>query len=111
MDIDINMTSDCLSLNLCCPSESVSVVFVRYDSIGDILKPSSDPGVTDYSQYAGTGEITVNSQVLAAAVKPADVYQLDHVTFTLRHIEVKTRRSRLLCSPRTNMYFRMRVGV
>ncbi|XP_008295159.1 adhesion G protein-coupled receptor L4 [Stegastes partitus] len=64
---------------------SVSVVFVRYDSLGDILKPSGDPGVTDYSRYAGTGEITVNSQVVAAAVKPADVYQLDHVTYTLRH--------------------------
>uniref|UniRef100_A0A3B4WS47 Adhesion G protein-coupled receptor L4 n=1 Tax=Seriola lalandi dorsalis TaxID=1841481 RepID=A0A3B4WS47_SERLL len=64
---------------------SVSVVFVRYDSIGDILKPSSDPGVTDYSRYAETGEITVNSPVIAAAIKPADVYQLDHVTFTLRH--------------------------
>ncbi|KAK2835444.1 hypothetical protein Q5P01_015928 [Channa striata] len=66
---------------------SVSVVFVRYDSVGDILKPSSDPGVTDYSRYAETGEITVNSQVIGAAVKPADVYQLDHVTFTLRHNE------------------------
>uniref|UniRef100_A0A8C3G6B1 Adhesion G protein-coupled receptor L4 n=1 Tax=Cyclopterus lumpus TaxID=8103 RepID=A0A8C3G6B1_CYCLU len=66
---------------------SVSVVFVRYDSIGDILKPSSDPGVTDSSRYAEAGEITVNSQVIAAAVKPADVYQLDHVSFTLRHSE------------------------
>ncbi|XP_029939624.1 adhesion G protein-coupled receptor L4 [Salarias fasciatus] len=66
-------------------NESVSVVFVRYDSVSDILKPSSDPGVTDYSRYAETGEITVNSQVMAAAVKPAGVYQLDHVTFTLRH--------------------------
>ncbi|XP_068613860.1 adhesion G protein-coupled receptor L4-like [Brachionichthys hirsutus] len=65
---------------------SVSVVFVRYNSICDILKPSSDPGVTD-SMNAGTGEITVNSNVIAAAVKPADVYQLDHVTFTLRHNE------------------------
>uniref|UniRef100_A0A7N8Y9A9 Adhesion G protein-coupled receptor L4 n=1 Tax=Mastacembelus armatus TaxID=205130 RepID=A0A7N8Y9A9_9TELE len=74
-------------LNFFCPSGSVSVVFVRYDSIGDILKPSTDPGVTDYSRYAGTGEITVNSQVIAAAVKPADIYQLDHVTFTLRHNE------------------------
>lgn len=69
------------------------MVFVRYDSIGDILKPSSDPGVTDYSRYAGTGEITVNSRVIAAAVKPADVYQLDHVTFTLRHNKVKTVQS------------------
>ncbi|CAN9500363.1 unnamed protein product [Ophioblennius macclurei] len=64
---------------------SVSAVFVRYDSVNDILKPSSDPGVTDYSRYAETGEITVNSQVVAAAVKPAGVFQLDHVTFTLRH--------------------------
>uniref|UniRef100_A0A8C7Z8B3 Adhesion G protein-coupled receptor L4 n=1 Tax=Oryzias sinensis TaxID=183150 RepID=A0A8C7Z8B3_9TELE len=56
----------------------------------DFLKMSnSDPGVTDYSRYAGTGEINVNSQVIAAAVKPADVYQLDHVTFSLRHKEVK----------------------
>lgn len=65
------------------------MVFVRYDSVSDILKPSADPGVTDYSRYAGTGEITVNSQVIAAAVAPADVYQLDHVAFTLRHSEVK----------------------
>lgn len=64
-------------------------MFVRYDSVGDILKPSSDPGVTDYSRYAGTGEITVNSCVVAAAIKAADGYQLDHVTFTLRHSEVK----------------------
>lgn len=76
-----------------CPPGSVSVVFVRYDSVGDILKPSGDPGLTDYSRYAGTGEITVNSPVIAAAVKPADIYQLDHVTFTLRHNEVKTVQS------------------
>lgn len=64
---------------------SVSIVFVRYDNIGDILKPSTDPHVTDYSRYAGTGNTTVNSQVIAAAIKPADMYQLDHITFTLRH--------------------------
>ncbi|KAK0131504.1 Adhesion G protein-coupled receptor L4 [Merluccius polli] len=66
---------------------SVSLVFVQYDSLGDILKPSSDPGVTDYSRYAGTGEITVNSQVIAVAIKPADDYQLERITFTLRHDE------------------------
>ncbi|KAK7889437.1 hypothetical protein WMY93_024997 [Mugilogobius chulae] len=64
---------------------SVSVVFVRYDSVSSLLKPSSDPGLTDYSRYADTGEITVNSHVVAAAVQPAQVYQLDHVTFTLQH--------------------------
>lgn len=66
------------------------MLFVRYDSIADILKPSGDPGVTDYSRRAEAGEITVNSQVIAAAVKPADVYQLDHVTFVLKHNQVKT---------------------
>ncbi|XP_072294862.1 adhesion G protein-coupled receptor L4 [Eucyclogobius newberryi] len=66
-------------------SGRVSVVFVRYDSVSSLLKPSSDPGLTDYSRYADTGEITVNSHVVAAAVQPAQVYQLDHVTFTLQH--------------------------
>ncbi|CAL1593551.1 unnamed protein product [Knipowitschia caucasica] len=63
----------------------VSVVFVRYDSVSSLLKPSSDPGLTDYSRYADSGEITVNSHVVAAAVRPAHVYQLDHITFTLQH--------------------------
>lgn len=71
------------------------MVLVRYDSIGDVLQPGADPGVTDYSRYAGTGEITVNSRVVAAAVAPADVYQLEHITFTLRHSEVKDAESRL----------------
>ncbi|KAM9848895.1 adhesion G protein-coupled receptor L4 [Aulostomus maculatus] len=80
-------------------NESVSVVFVRYAGIGDILKPSSDPGVTDYTRYAGSGEITVNSQIIAAAVKPADIYQLDHVTFTLRHTEpVDTKADVMKCA-------------
>lgn len=60
----------------------MSVVFVRYDSVGAILEPSSEAGV------AGTGEITVASCVIAAAVRPAHVFQLDHVTFTLRHRQV-----------------------
>uniref|UniRef100_A0A3B4AB58 Adhesion G protein-coupled receptor L4 n=1 Tax=Periophthalmus magnuspinnatus TaxID=409849 RepID=A0A3B4AB58_9GOBI len=64
---------------------SVAVVFVRYDSVSSLLKPSSDPGLTDYSRYADSGEITVNSHVVAAAIRPARVYQLDHVTFTLQH--------------------------
>lgn len=88
-----SLPPSCLCKSFFCSSGSVSVVFVQYDSISDILKPSADPGVTDYSRYAGTGEITVNSQVIAAAIKPTDIYQLDHVTFTLRHTEVKTMQS------------------
>lgn len=67
---------------------SVSVIFLRYDSIGPLLKPTSDPGVTDYSRYAAAGDITVCSPVIAAAVTPPAVFPLDHVTFTLRHSEV-----------------------
>ncbi|KAM6963045.1 adhesion G protein-coupled receptor L4 [Aplochiton taeniatus] len=66
---------------------SVSVVFLRYDSVSDLLKPRGDLGVTDYTPYAEPGEVTVNTPVIAAAIHPADVYQLDHVTFTLRHTE------------------------
>lgn len=56
----------------------MSVVFVHYNSIGAILKAVATE----------TGEITVNSRVVAAAIRPAHVYQLDHVTFTLRHNQV-----------------------
>ncbi|XP_017557830.1 adhesion G protein-coupled receptor L4 [Pygocentrus nattereri] len=66
---------------------SVSVIFLRYDSIGPLLKPTSDPGVADYSRYADAGEITVNSPVIAAAISPPSVFPLDHVNFTLTHIE------------------------
>ncbi|KAK6308672.1 hypothetical protein J4Q44_G00201350 [Coregonus suidteri] len=90
-ELSVSMGGDRISLN---PKRqegnkngSVSIVFLRYDSVGGILKPNTDPGVTDYTRYAETGEIVVNSQVIAAAIKPADMYQLDHVTFTLRHTE------------------------
>uniref|UniRef100_A0A8C7MB34 Adhesion G protein-coupled receptor L4 n=1 Tax=Oncorhynchus kisutch TaxID=8019 RepID=A0A8C7MB34_ONCKI len=91
-ELSVSMGGDRINLN---PKRqkgnkngSVSIVFLRYDSVGGILKPNTDPGVTDYTSYAETGEITVNSRVIAAAIKPADMYQLDHVTFTLRHTEV-----------------------
>ncbi|XP_007233219.3 adhesion G protein-coupled receptor L4 [Astyanax mexicanus] len=66
---------------------SVSVIFLHYDSIGPLLKPTSDPGVTDYSRYAAAGEITVNSPVIAAAVTPPSAFPLERVTFTLKHSE------------------------
>ncbi|TSM94622.1 Adhesion G protein-coupled receptor L4 [Bagarius yarrelli] len=52
-------------------NRSVSVIFLRYDSIGPLMKPSSDPGVNDYSRYAEAGEIIVNSPVIAAAIGSA----------------------------------------
>lgn len=64
------------------------MVILHYDSVGLLLKPSSDPEMIDYSRYAEGGEISVNSPVIAAAITPAIAFSLDHVTFTLRHNEV-----------------------
>ncbi|KAL1022902.1 hypothetical protein UPYG_G00033960 [Umbra pygmaea] len=64
---------------------SVSIVFLRYDNVDDILKPNTDHSVDVYTHYGEIEEITVNSQVIAAAIKPANMFKLDHVTFTLRH--------------------------
>lgn len=71
-----------------CALGSVFVIFLHYGSIGPLMKPSSDPGVIDYSRYAEAGEIIVNSPVIAVAISPAKAFPLDHVTFTLKHNEV-----------------------
>lgn len=71
-----------------CALGSVSVIFLHYNSIGPLMKPTSDPGVNDYSRYAEAGEIIVNSPVIAAAISPAKAFPLDHVTFSLKHNEV-----------------------
>ncbi|KAJ3598955.1 hypothetical protein NHX12_032918, partial [Muraenolepis orangiensis] len=61
--LSVSMGGDHIQITPKASNGSVCVVFVRYDSLGDILKPSSDPGSADYSRFGGTGEITVNSQV------------------------------------------------
>ncbi|XP_039509549.1 adhesion G protein-coupled receptor L4 [Pimephales promelas] len=66
---------------------STSIVFLIYNSIGDLLKPTDDPGVADYSRYAAAGEITVNSPVIAAAISNPKTFALDNVTFTLKHTQ------------------------
>lgn len=79
--------------NACLPSVSAvgstSFVFLIYNSIGDILKPTDDPGVADYSRYAAAGEITVNSPVIAAAISNPKTFALNNVTFTLKHTQVQ----------------------
>ncbi|KAK7128050.1 hypothetical protein R3I93_020595 [Phoxinus phoxinus] len=66
---------------------STSIVFLVYNSIGDLLKPTDDPGVADYSRYAAAGEITVNSPVIAAAISNPKTFALNNVTFTLKHTQ------------------------
>ncbi|XP_069050375.1 adhesion G protein-coupled receptor L4 [Lepisosteus oculatus] len=68
---------------------SVSIVFLRYDSIRVLLETNNVLVETDNSQAIETSDFTVNSQVVAAAIKahPPQTYQLDQVTFILKHIE------------------------
>ncbi|TRY57420.1 hypothetical protein DNTS_031417 [Danionella cerebrum] len=66
---------------------STSVVFLIYNSIGDLLKPTEDPGVADYSRYAAAGEITVNSPVIAAAISDTETFALKNVTLALKHTQ------------------------
>ncbi|XP_055040398.2 adhesion G protein-coupled receptor L4 [Misgurnus anguillicaudatus] len=68
-------------------NESTSIVFLVYNNIGGLLKPTDDPGVVDYSRYAAAGEITVNSPVIAAAISNTKAFPLNNVTFTLKHTE------------------------
>uniref|UniRef100_A0AAY4EMS3 Adhesion G protein-coupled receptor L4 n=1 Tax=Denticeps clupeoides TaxID=299321 RepID=A0AAY4EMS3_9TELE len=69
------------------PNGTVSVVFLQYKHIGALLTPTVDPGVVDYSQFAAAGPVTVNSQIVAAAIDPPQMYPLDSVSFTLKHSE------------------------
>ncbi|XP_027016012.2 adhesion G protein-coupled receptor L4 [Tachysurus fulvidraco] len=88
--ISASISGDSISLSpkhMKAASGSVSVIFLHYDSIGPLMKPTSDPGVNDYSRYAEAGEIIVNSPVIAAAISPAKAFPLDQVTFTLKHNE------------------------
>ncbi|RXM28788.1 Adhesion G protein-coupled receptor L4 [Acipenser ruthenus] len=61
---------------------SVAIVFLRYDSIGFLLKPN------DISEEMD--DFTLNSQVIAGAINtiPPKIYQLDRVTFTLKHVRL-----------------------
>lgn len=67
---------------------SVSIVFLQYRHIGTVLQPKIDPGLVDYSRFAAAGPITVNSDVIAAAIGSPQMYPLQEVFFTLKHSEV-----------------------
>ncbi|KAG9350888.1 hypothetical protein JZ751_024777 [Albula glossodonta] len=67
---------------------SFSVVFLQYSNIGALLKPSDSPGVKDYKQFVGADGFTVKSQVVAAAINPKHIYDLEQIEFTLKHTEL-----------------------
>ncbi|XP_036378666.1 adhesion G protein-coupled receptor L4 [Megalops cyprinoides] len=66
---------------------SLSIVFLWYSNIGALLQTNDAPTATDYKQFAGADDFTVNSQVVAATISSPHVYQLDNIAFTLKHNE------------------------
>ncbi|KAG8437204.1 hypothetical protein GDO86_008048 [Hymenochirus boettgeri] len=68
---------------------TVSIVFLRYENIG-ILLESSEKNRLEESYYME--QELVNSPVIAAAIgsSPPTLYQLDKITFTLKHLESLT---------------------
>ncbi|XP_018415371.1 PREDICTED: adhesion G protein-coupled receptor L4 [Nanorana parkeri] len=73
---------------------TVSIVFLRYDSIGALLASPETQALTDDDNSLEFGEL-VNSPIIAAAINsnPPTLYQLEKVTFTLRHLEVSDSHS------------------
>ncbi|MGH0144617.1 UNVERIFIED_CONTAM: hypothetical protein FKN15_005812 [Acipenser sinensis] len=66
---------------------SIAIVFLRYDSIGFLLKPNDISEEMDDSLAKEPDDFTLNSQVIAGAINtiPPKIYQLDQVAFTLKH--------------------------
>lgn len=67
----------------------MSIVFLRYDSIGALLEPPENHALAEDNNSLEFGDL-VNSPIIAAAINsnPPTYYQLEKVTFTLRHLEV-----------------------
>ncbi|KAL4634924.1 adhesion G protein-coupled receptor L4 isoform X1 [Arapaima gigas] len=66
---------------------NVSVVFLHYNGINNLLKYNNDRPIMDSKQFAELKDFTVKSQVIAVALKPANIYEVEHITFSLKHLE------------------------
>ncbi|CAI9584919.1 unnamed protein product [Staurois parvus] len=71
------------------PNGTVSIVFLRYDSIGALFAAPENHALAEDNNSMEFGNL-VNSPIIAAAINsnPPTLYQLEKVTFTLRHLEV-----------------------
>ncbi|KAM9324669.1 adhesion G protein-coupled receptor L4 [Gastrophryne carolinensis] len=70
------------------PNGTVSIVFLRYDNIGALLESPDNKAQAEENNLLESGDF-VNSPVIAAAIKsnPPSFYQLEKISFTLKHIE------------------------
>uniref|UniRef100_A0A8C5QE62 Adhesion G protein-coupled receptor L4 n=1 Tax=Leptobrachium leishanense TaxID=445787 RepID=A0A8C5QE62_9ANUR len=66
------------------PNGTVSIAFLRYDSIGGLLTPS-----VNMEKRETKDPQNIISTVIAAAISsnPPTLYQLDKIVFTLKHLE------------------------
>ncbi|XP_069837611.1 adhesion G protein-coupled receptor L4 isoform X2 [Dendropsophus ebraccatus] len=67
---------------------TISIVFLRYDSIGSLLASPENKAATENDYDFEASEI-VNSPVIAAVIdsNPPALYQLDKIMFVLKHLE------------------------
>ncbi|XP_075038068.1 adhesion G protein-coupled receptor L4 [Mixophyes fleayi] len=67
---------------------TVSIVFLRYDSISSLLESPENEALTEDDYFLELSEF-VNSPVIAAAINsnPPSLYQLEKITFVLKHFE------------------------
>ncbi|XP_053549299.1 adhesion G protein-coupled receptor L4 [Bombina bombina] len=72
---------------------TVAIVFVRYENIGVLLSGSNDVAEDNLSEI-------VNSPVFAAAINsnPPTLYQLEKVTFTLKHLKALSTTDKTTCA-------------
>uniref|UniRef100_UPI00398F6B12 adhesion G protein-coupled receptor L4 n=1 Tax=Pristiophorus japonicus TaxID=55135 RepID=UPI00398F6B12 len=68
---------------------TVTIIFLQYDSIGYLLNPSNSSREREINGTSPPEDYAVNSPIIAAAIKanPPTLYLMDHVTFTLKHLE------------------------
>ncbi|XP_078075098.1 adhesion G protein-coupled receptor L4 [Mustelus asterias] len=77
---------------------TLTVIFLQYDSVGALLKASNSSQQRGLNGTAMQEDYTMNSPVVAAAIRvdPPTLYLMDHVTFTLKHLE-PLRKQRVMC--------------
>ncbi|XP_072275629.1 adhesion G protein-coupled receptor L4 [Pyxicephalus adspersus] len=81
------------------PNGTVSIVFLRYNSIGELLASPENQVLAEDNNSLEFSEL-VNSPIIAAAInsKPPTLYQLEKVTFTLKHLKQFTEPETAKCA-------------
>ncbi|XP_059839756.1 adhesion G protein-coupled receptor L4 [Hypanus sabinus] len=68
---------------------TVAVIFLQFNSIGLLLEAANSSQESEVNGTVPQKEYTMNSPIIAAAVKanPPTLYLMNHITFTLKHLK------------------------